>query len=167
MLNEEKKAEFTELGRQLRDGIIHSNRMSHTSVVVTAAGVLDKALEQAIKTKLPSLDDALAKRMFGDFGPLNSFAAKIDMAQALDITSKSIYRELGKIKKIRNKFSHSDKILSLDVEPMKTLFMGLQRPPNASGSYAEQFMACIVVIDEFLEAYMVRAGLEREVYRQG
>jgi hypothetical protein len=162
MSAEKEKPDFAELGRRIRDGIIHSHRMSHGNVVASAAAILDQMLEQAIMTKLPSLDKRLSKNLFEDFRPLGSFAAKIDLAHALGITSDFIYAEIQKIRKIRNEFAHSVKILSLDVEPMKSLFLDLKRPANVSGNYEEQFMACIVVIDEYFEAYMVRMGVERE-----
>jgi hypothetical protein len=155
----DKKPDLTELGEKIAAGFLQSHRMSHTSVVVTAAAILDQALERAIKTKMPTLSGNLAKKIFEDFGALSSFSAKIDVAHALDITSELIHVELGKIRRMRNMFSHSEKMLSLDVEPVRTLFYQLTRPPGASGSYAEQFVTCIVVISEFLEQYLLRMGI--------
>jgi len=155
----EKKPDFAELGKKIAEGFLHSHRMGHTSVVVAAAAILDQELERAIKTKMPALSGNLAKKIFEDFGALSSFSAKIDVAHALDITSEFIHVELGKVRKMRNMFSHSEKILSLDTEPVLALFYQLKRPPGASGSFPEQFMACIVVISEFLEQYLMRMGI--------
>ena len=162
MLSDEKKAESEALAIRIRDGLIHTHRMSHGSVVASAAAILDKKLEMAVKTKLPSINKKLAKQLFEDFRPLGSFAAKIDLAHALDITSDSVYAELQKIRKIRNEFAHSEQILSLDVEPMKSLFMGLKRPASASDTYTELFMACVIAIDDYLNTYLVRTGIVDE-----
>jgi hypothetical protein len=140
------------------------HRMTHAAVVVTAAAILDQQLERALKTQLPGITNRLSKDLFGDRGPLNTFAAKIDMAHALGITSSFIHIELGKIRKMRNMFSHSEKLLSLDTEPMKTLFYGLTRPQGVSGSYTEQFMACITVISDFLEIFLLRMGVNRGTF---
>jgi hypothetical protein len=132
-------------------------------VVVTAAAILDQSLERALKTKMPGITSALSKRLFDDFGPLQSFSAKIDMAHALGITSSFVHVELGKIRKIRNLFSHSEKLLSLDTEPVKTLFYGLTRPPGTTGNYSAQFLACMLVIDNFIEKFLNRMGDTRDL----
>ncbi len=162
----QKKPEPGQLGKTIAEGFIHSQRMSHAGIVVTAAAILDQALEEAIKTKLPTLGKKLSKKIFEDFGALSSFSAKIDIAYALDILSEPIYVELQKIRKIRNTFSHSRKILSLDTEPVKSLFYELKRPEGVTGNYAEQFMACILVIDDFLELYLLGMGGDRGIVRE-
>ena len=71
---------------KLVKGIQHSHRMSHGSVVITAAAILDRLLQRAIKTKMRVLSNKLSKRLFEDYGPLGTFAAKIDVAYAMHIT---------------------------------------------------------------------------------
>ena len=80
------------------------------------------------------------------------------MAFALDITTTEIHDELHKIRKIRNALSHSKSRLSLDAEPMRTLFYQLKRPPKITGTFIQQFVECGVVIDKFLEAFLLRMG---------
>jgi hypothetical protein len=149
--------------KKISEGFTAGHRMTHAAVVVTAAAILDQALERALKTQMPGLTKNLAKKLFDDFGPLSSFAAKIDLAHALGITSDFVHAELGKIRKMRNLFSHSEKLLSLDTEPVKTLFYALKRPPGVTGNYPEQFMACVLVLDNFLEKFLFRMGMTQDL----
>jgi hypothetical protein len=52
----------------------------------------------------------LKKRLFAAYGPLSSFAAKIDLAFALEITTEATHKELHKMRKIRNAFAHTKKV---------------------------------------------------------
>jgi hypothetical protein len=149
--------------KKIAEGFTTGHRMTHAAVVVTAAAILDQTLERAIKTQLPGTTKVLSKKIFEDFGPLHSFSAKIDMAHALGITSDFVHIELGKIRKMRNSFSHSEKLLSLDTEPVKTLFYGLTRPPGTTGNYPQQFLACMLVIDDFLEKFLFRMGITEDL----
>jgi hypothetical protein len=162
-MSEEKKAEPGAAFKTLGESIIRSYQMSHAAVVVTSAAILDQLLERAIKAKMPTVSGKLAKSIFDDRGPLNTFSAKIDMAHALDITSQAIHIELQKIRKMRNMFSHSDKILSLDVEPMRKLFYELKRPAGITGNYGQQFVACVTIISDFLELYLIRMGITDDI----
>lgn len=139
------------------------HRMTHASIVVTAAAILDQILERAIKTNFPHASSTLLKRLFEDRGPLGTFSAKIDIARALGITSDHINTELGKIRKIRNEFAHSNRLLSLDTEPIRVFFDQLKRPPEAAGTYAEVFMACITAIVDFLEKHLLRMGISDDL----
>jgi hypothetical protein len=97
-------------------------------------------------------------RLFGSYGPVATFAAKIDMAYALGITMEAIHVELNKIRKIRNVFAHTRGPVSLDTEPIKSIFYKLARPPGITGTYLEQFVKCGLAVDDYLEAYLVRMG---------
>jgi hypothetical protein len=159
MSDQKATPDFAETLDKISKGFLHGHRMTHAGVVVTAAAILDHIIERAIKTKMPTLSQNLSKKLFEDFGPLSSFSAKIDLAHALDITSAAIHSELGKIRKIRNEFSHSQKLLSLDVDPIRPLFDGLTRPPGAAGNYAEVFLACVNSLCDYLEEYLLRMGI--------
>jgi hypothetical protein len=86
------------------------------------------------------------------------------LACALDITTDAIDKELTTMRRIRNKFAHSKERLSLDEEPIRTLFYELKRPLESTGSYVQQFVQCGVVLDDYLEAFLYRMG-EREDLR--
>jgi Domain of unknown function (DUF4145) len=154
---------FAELSAKLSGSWLSHHKMSHATVVVTAASILDVELKRCIKTKMRSLDKKTEKRLFRGYGPLSSFAAKIDLAYALDIIPPDIHAELNKIRDIRNDFAHTTQPLSLDREPVRPLFDSLNRPPNAKGSYPSVFMACVSEINDFLERYLFRMGVTENI----
>ncbi|VXC04643.1 hypothetical protein [Massilia sp. 9I] len=51
-------------------------------------------------------DPTVWKRAIGNYGPLSTFAAKIDMAHLLRMVSPQIYSDLNAIRSIRNAFAH-------------------------------------------------------------
>ena len=63
-------------------------------------------LERCLIRKFRPLNARMKNRLFGAYGPISSFAAKIDMAYALGITADEVNLELNKIRKIRNLFAH-------------------------------------------------------------
>jgi hypothetical protein len=120
---------------KLADSVIRSERQGHAAIVMRLTSMLEFDLERSIKWKLRPLNKEMRKRLFDGYGPLSTFAAKIDFAYALDITTDAIHKELNTMKKIRNNFAHTKQFLSLDEEPIKTLFLELKRPPDVTGTY--------------------------------
>jgi hypothetical protein len=143
---------------KLAESIIRSEKQGHAAIVVRMTSILEYDLERSIKWKLRPLNKEMRKRLFEAYGPLSTFAAKIDFAYGLDITTDAIHKELNTMKKIRNNFAHTKQSLSLDAEPIKTLFLELKRPPDVTGTYVQQFVQCGVVLDNYLEAFLFRMG---------
>jgi hypothetical protein len=157
---------------KLTESLIRTERQSHAAIVVRLTSIIEYDLERSIKWKFRPLNKEMNSRLFDAYGPINTFAAKIDIAYALDITNDGTHQELNKMRKIRNEIAHPKKSLSLDTEPIKTLFHTLVRPPGITGSYLQQFVQCGVVLDDYLEAFLVRMGetkdlrvLEKSRYR--
>jgi DNA-binding MltR family transcriptional regulator len=139
-----------------------SSHLSHTAVVVTAAAILEDALEQCLKKKMRPLTKSMEIRLFQAYGPIGTLAAKIDLAYAFDITSEDINRELQLIRKIRNAFSHSKETLRLDKEPIRALFYSLKHPADATGTYPAQFMMCVQALANYLDAFLLRMSETRD-----
>jgi hypothetical protein len=137
--------------KKFAESIIRNEKQRHAAIVVRLNSILEYDLERAIKRKFRPLHKDMRKRLFDAYGPLSTFAAKIDIAYALDITTEAIHKELGTMRKIRNKFAHTKDALSLDVEPAKALFLELKRPPGIKGTYVQQFVQCGVVLDDYLD----------------
>jgi hypothetical protein len=150
--------DLKEVGKNLGEAIILLNRQSHASVAMRLITILEYDLERCLLRTFRPLNREMRKRLFDAYGPVSTFAAKIDLAHALGITSEAMHRELHKMRKIRNAFAHSRDGLSLDAEPVKTLFYTLARPAGITGTYAEQFVKCGELIDDELEAYLVSKG---------
>ena len=70
------------------------------------AALLDGELQRLLLTFMPTISNILAARLFEDYGPLSSLAAKIDMARALDLIDMGTYTDLRAIQVIRNTFAH-------------------------------------------------------------
>ena len=142
----------------LANAFIRAERQSHSAIVFHAIAILEYDLERCLKRSFRELNADMQKRLFGAYGPVGTFAAKIDMAYALGITTDEVHAELDKFRKIRNVFAHKRGPLSLDTEPVKELFYKFKRPPGITGSYLEQFVKCMTIIDDHLERYLVSKG---------
>jgi DNA-binding MltR family transcriptional regulator len=144
--------------KNLFEGIRHQSRMTHSGVVITSTAILDNQLEHVLKTAMRPLSKKMYERLFDSFGPLSSFASKIVMAYALGIITSEIYDELEKIRHIRNEFSHSSKLLNFESKEIAPKFLALKKPQTTERNPSDNFVKCVVVIFEFLDAYLVRMG---------
>jgi DNA-binding MltR family transcriptional regulator len=90
---------------------VHFHKLSikgHAGQALLGAAILDSWLRAAILTKMrPKLSKIKQDRLFDGFGPLAEFAAKIEVAFALDKIDDDIYAKLRIIRDIRNEFAHS------------------------------------------------------------
>ena len=85
----------------------------------------------------------LRKRLFKSYGPLSTFAAKIDIACALGLYDEDIRKGLHTVRKIRNEFAHESRPITfdgpkisslcekLDIEPVRRL--NIKTAPGPSG----------------------------------
>jgi DNA-binding MltR family transcriptional regulator len=86
----------------------HKSLLERTDSGFTLMGaaILDEALQKLLLTFMPTISNSLALRLFDDYGPLNSFSAKIDISRALGLIDLDTYTDLKAIKAIRNAFAH-------------------------------------------------------------
>jgi hypothetical protein len=157
--------DLKEAATSLAHSIRELGRQSHAAVAMRLITMLEYDLERCLLRTFRPLNRKMRKRLFDAYGPIATFAAKIDLTLALGITTEATHKELHKMRKIRNAFAHSRDGLSLDTEPVKTLFYTLARPAGITGSYLEQFVKCGVLIDDELEAYLVSKGETEDVSR--
>jgi hypothetical protein len=80
---------------KLADSVIRSERQGHAAIVVQLTSILEFDLDRSIRWKLRPLNKEMRKRLFDGYGPLSTFAGKIDFAFALDITTDAIHKELN------------------------------------------------------------------------
>lgn len=81
---------------------------SDRAVAVILGSLVEGRLEMAIRSRLRR-DVAVEKqldRMFRPSGPLGAFSNKIDLAFIMGLVTDAAYRDLVKIKDIRNAFAH-------------------------------------------------------------
>jgi len=79
-------------------------------VAIVGATGLDEALEGALLTKMRPLSRDMKDRLFDGYGPLANFAAKIDLAFALEIITKDLYDVLRTVNNVRVAFAHSKRV---------------------------------------------------------
>jgi DNA-binding MltR family transcriptional regulator len=132
--------------------------MTHSAIVIAATAALDLQLERVLTRAMRPLSKKQYKRLFDAFGPLSSFAGKILMAHALGIISADMYRELEKLRAIRNQFAHTTAVLHLESIEVKDLFLALKRPSTPSTKPAMIFIECVKVIDDYLDAYLAKSA---------
>ena len=141
-------------------GKIHSqSQRTHAGVVIATAAILDSQLEDALKRAMRPMSKGRYKTLFDPFRPLGDFAGKIAMAYALGIVSEEVFRELEKIRKIRNLFAHSTEHLHLGSVEVAPLFATLKRPHmNGTIRDIEWFVRCAKAVGDSLKEYMKRMG---------
>jgi len=142
----------------IRQGMADIVASTHASVVVTSAAILEYELERCIKTKS------------GTLGGASTFSAKIDRAHALDITSTEINEELNKVREIRNEFSHSKTVLTLNSDDIRPMVDDL-RVIEKTGAPLDDFLKHVVMINDYLERFLAGMGVtdnisERNLPRQ-
>lgn len=124
-------------------------RKANAGMVLVSTAALDRTLERAIETKLPSLNREFRDKLFGEFGALRDFSAKSDLAFALGIIDRPTYRRLTAIRRVRNLFAHTDRELSCESTEVRDL---LAAAPGVSGSDLSivDFNKLVVLADESL-----------------
>jgi hypothetical protein len=85
------------------------NLGSDYAVAIIGASLIERALEAAILSRFVPLDKDDRSRLFGyeQKGPLADMAARIRMGAALGLYGAETFRDLEKIRHIRNVFAHS------------------------------------------------------------
>jgi DNA-binding MltR family transcriptional regulator len=78
---------------------------SQAGTVLVSAALIDEHLQRLLLTKMRSLSNTKAERIFN--GPLRSLAAKIDVAYAFELIDDELHDDLTIIRDIRNEFAHS------------------------------------------------------------
>jgi hypothetical protein len=96
-------------------------RLTHAGVAMVVAAALDRLLEDALLTKFVQLNRDMRDNIFGDYGTLQSFSAKIDLALALGLADRETYRRLSLVRKVRNCFAHTEGFLDFDSPAIRTL----------------------------------------------
>lgn len=83
-------------------------------VALLGAAIADQQLQDALLTRMRTLKAKDRDRIFSGYGPLSSFAAKIDLAFAFELIDAATRNRLTAVRQIRNKFAHSDWFLSFE-----------------------------------------------------
>jgi len=81
-------------------------KLDDRGAAITAGAYLERKLEFAIKSSLRR-DADIENRLFKGYGPLATFAAKVDLAILMGLIPRFDHKQLLTIKDIRNEFAHN------------------------------------------------------------
>lgn len=79
------------------------------AAAILAASDFEVTLQNEIAAKFVRLNREIRDALFSGYGPLSTFAAKIDIGYALGLYGKQTRIALKSVKRIRNNFAHADK----------------------------------------------------------
>ena len=101
-----------------------------------AASQLENALGGLLRDQLPNLSNTLEQKLFGRYGPLATFSAKIDIAYAMGKLTAAGRQDLHAIRNIRNAFAHASKRLHFRSDEMKELLRKVRNYDEQMDPYA-------------------------------
>jgi len=128
---------------------------THSHIVIMGAAALDNALELALLTKMCHLGRDMKDRIFEGYGPLSSFAAKIDIAYVLQIIPRDIYDSLRIVNRIRVRFAHSKQFLSFQDHEISAMIDSMPSLDLAIADRKDRFVKKLAELKTHLEGLPV------------
>lgn len=128
-------------------------KQSDRGAIIISTAFLEKRLEEAIKLHLkPDIDPVANGKMFKGYGPLASFAAKIDLGFLLQIYPEEVRDLFHAVRNIRNDAAHETTAISFEMPSVRdkcnhsrNILMGVIR---ASGEHRHKIIREIRAIPE-------------------
>lgn len=93
--------------------ILRYSDETYRGIVLAICGMLDRALFDALKRHLVD-DQEQVGQLFGEIGPLGSFAARARLAYLLGFYGKLILDEMVTVNRIRNRMAHEPEVNNLN-----------------------------------------------------
>ena len=125
---------------------VNLKSQTHAGMAMIVAAALDRLLEDALLTKMVKLSKEMREKLFGDYGTLRSFDAKIKVAFAFAVIDRETSQRLTIIRKIRNKLAHTEGFLGFNSLEIKSILSTQQ------GSKVDFFST-----DSLIESSIVKA----------
>jgi hypothetical protein len=132
---------------------------AEASTAIRLTSFLEGYIRIALCLKLPNMDRHMEGILFEGYGPLSSLRSKIDIALALDILTDALHRDAQTIRKIRNKFAHSSKTLSLGSDTVIQLCRNLSTFDPKEQRLSKVFAAAIEKVADHL-AVQIEIGFK-------
>lgn len=131
---------------------------SDRACAIVGAGILDALLEQLLKR---SFVIGSSDRLFDSFGPLDTFAGKIDLARALGLIPATEADDLHRIRKIRNEFAHSLEHMAFASAPVRDHVAAFNfrssRFIAREFSVRQEFSDCVAMLSGLLKGRIDKA----------
>jgi DNA-binding MltR family transcriptional regulator len=90
---------------------------SDRAAAVLAGSFLEEFLGQFLRQFLAKEPEV--EPLFGHYGPLGTFAARIDLAFAMGLIYREVWQDLHYIRKVRNHFAHHPLDTSFESSPVR------------------------------------------------
>jgi hypothetical protein len=101
--------------------------VSDLTAAVTAATLLEGALERALAKRMSRLTAAEHNKLFHS-GPLRNFQPKVDMGRALALFGAETEADLRAVAKVRNEFAHSFSDVAFTTPKISKICFEMKRP---------------------------------------
>ena len=141
-------------------------RKTHAGTVIAASAQIENGLEKLLLAYMRPLAKKEHARLFLGYGPLNSFAAKTDVAYALKMIPKSMFEALNILRRLRNEIAHSAETVDFShprIKPFLERLSGLEE--SISETDEQIFLDCAYSIGVSLGGYIV--DIERQRKAEG
>jgi DNA-binding MltR family transcriptional regulator len=102
------------------------DRQEDRGAAIIAGAFLEDFIGETIKARFVR-DEVAVKKLFGGFGPLATFSAKIEVAYLMGLISKHSRTLANSIRNIRNDFAHNMGSLTFETPLIKGKCQGLLR----------------------------------------
>ena len=97
------------------------SRQTHAGATMLVAAALDRLLESALQTKFSRDNRETRDSVFGEYGVLRDFSAKITMSFALGVIDRETQKRLTAIRRLRNFFAHTRDYINFESELVRAL----------------------------------------------
>jgi len=124
---------------------------THSEIGIVGAAIIEEQLLRALLTKMRPLSGEMKKRLFDGYGPLSSFAAKIDLSYALQIINKAQYDDLTVVRRIRNQFAHAMPLINFDSPEIRAHFKSFNTVQEGETDYRAFYLRKLQEIDKHLD----------------
>jgi hypothetical protein len=103
------------------------NRGQAATVLKTIT-IFEDVLQDCLQGCMRPLTSKIRARLFEGYGPISTFAAKVDVAYALNLLNDEDYADLQTIRKIRNTFAHSREVMGFEKREIDEMVSRMRKP---------------------------------------
>jgi DNA-binding MltR family transcriptional regulator len=147
---------------ELRERIAKLTAQSHAGGALVAAAIVEEGLQILLLMKMRRLSNAEAEHFFGNYGPVGTFAAKIDIPYAFELIDNDLYNDLKVIKAIRNKFAHAaveTHFGSAEIIDIAQKFKGWNANLDAASVFQKTIVSCAEQIEAATDRILLAQSL--------
>lgn len=151
---------FAEQLQEVFSRISRLQTRTHAAFALVGAAIVEETLAGALLSRMRPLSEKMKEKLFDGYGPLSTFASRIDVSYALQIITKEMHHDLRIILKIRNAFAHSVSVLDFNSPEIREFFTAFKAFDARTASYLDFYIDKLRAIDSYLERLVTAEGLD-------